>query len=275
MKLTVDASVAVKWFVAEPLHGEARRLLSHRLCLHAPDILLAEFANTIWKKARKGELDDPQPYFDELALLPDIVTLHPTGQLVGRAAGIAAEVDHPVYDCLYVACAEVEAPVLITADKKLSNRVAARLPGVDVRHIGAPGVADAITAAATALVIRRETVDELSDAYAVFAATERHVVASLRGGNELPPLLTPEHLKLIVDSPSFKQLVDKISALTDEERVDLLALGWLGAGLLNGDWRGNFEHASDMVQQVDHAYAAGYGEYWRKGYAVVSRLKPV
>ena len=73
MKLTVDASIAVKWFVAEPLHGEARRLLSHRLCLHTPDLLLAEFANTIWKKARNGELDDPQPCFDELALLPDMV----------------------------------------------------------------------------------------------------------------------------------------------------------------------------------------------------------
>ena len=84
--------------------------------------------------------------------------------------------------------------------------------------------------------------------------------------HELPPLLTPENQKLIVDSPSFKRLVDKISALTDEERVDLLALGWLGAGLLNGDWRRNFEHASDMVRQVDHSYAAGYGEYWRKGY---------
>lgn len=275
MKLTVDASIAVKWFVTEPLHGEARRLLSHRLCLNAPEILLAEFANTIWKKARKGELDDPQPYFDELALLPDIVTLHPTRQLIGRAAQIAAEVDHPVYDCLYLACAEVEASVLITADKKLSNRVAGHLPGVDVRHIGAPGVADAITVAATALVISRETVEELSDAYTLFAATERHVVASLRGPDELPPLLTPENLKLIVDSPPFKQLVGKISALTDEERVDLLALGWLGAGLLNGDWPRNFEHASDMVQQVDHGYAAGYGEYWRKGYAVVSRLKPV
>ena len=275
MNLTVDASIAVKWFVAESLYHDARRLLSHRLCLHAPDILLVEFANTIWKKARRGEIEDPQPYFDELALLPDIVTLHPSGQLIDRAAQIAAEIDHPVYDCLYLACAEAAASALITADKKFANKVAGHLPSADVRYIGALGVADAITAAATALVISREKVEALSDAYEVFAATERHVVASLRGRDELPPLLTPENQKLIVNSPSFTRLVDKISALTDEERVDLLALGWLGAGLLNGDWRRNFEHASDMVRQVDHGYAAGYGEYWRKGYAFVSRLKQV
>ena len=88
-------------------------------------------------------------------------------------------------------------------------------------------------------------------------------------------MLTPENQKLIVDSPSSKRLVDMISALTDEEHIDLLALGWLGAGVLNGDWRRNFEHASEMVGLVDHGYAAGYGEYWRKGYTSVSRLKQV
>ena len=273
MNLTVDASIAVQWFVAEPLHDDARRLLSHRLSLHAPDLLLAEFANTIWKKARKGEIKDPRPYHDELVRLPDIVTLHPGDRLIGRAAQIAAEIDHPVYDCLYLACAEAAKSTLVTADRRLANKVAEHLPGADVRHIGGPGVADSITAAATALVISREKVDELSDAYNLLADTERHVVDSLRGGSDLPPLLTSEDLKLIVDSPSCKRLVDMIGALTDEERVDLLALGWSGAGLLNGDWRRNFEHASDMVGQVDHRYAAGYGEYWRKGYALVSRSR--
>ena len=273
MNLTVDASIAVKWSVAESLSDDARRLLSHRLRLHAPDILIAEFANTIWKKARQGEIEDPQPYFDELALLPDVVTLHPADGLIDRAARIAVAIDHPVSDCLYLACAEAAAAALITADKKLANKVARRLPNADVRHIGAPGVAQAITAAATALVISREKIEALSDAYGVFAATERHVVASLRGRRELPPLLTPDKQKLIVESPSFRRLVDMISALTEEEHVDLLALGWLGAGLLNGDWRRNFEHASDMVGRGDPSYAAGYGESWRKGYALVSRLK--
>jgi predicted nucleic acid-binding protein len=98
VKLTIDASIAVKWFVAEPLREEARRLLAHRLHLHAPEILLSEFANTIWKKVRRGEIEDPQPYFDELANLSGIVALHPGGALVDRAARLAVEIDHPVYD---------------------------------------------------------------------------------------------------------------------------------------------------------------------------------
>lgn len=64
MKLTVDASIVVKWFVTEPLSDDARCLLSHRIDLHAPDILLAEFANTIWKKARLREIADPRPYWE-------------------------------------------------------------------------------------------------------------------------------------------------------------------------------------------------------------------
>lgn len=37
------------------LEAELRYMLAHRLELHAPDILLAEFANTIWEKARRTE----------------------------------------------------------------------------------------------------------------------------------------------------------------------------------------------------------------------------
>ena len=54
MRLTVDASVVTKWFVPEPLFEEARLVLVHHVDLHAPDMLLAEFANNIWKKRRRG-----------------------------------------------------------------------------------------------------------------------------------------------------------------------------------------------------------------------------
>lgn len=145
MKLTVDAGVVLKWFVTEPLSGQARQLLDGQLDLHAPDILLAEFANTIWKKVRRGEIPDPQPYFDELAGLPGIVAIHPVGGLIDRAAQIAVLIDHPVYDCLYLACAELTASVLITADQQLVNRATERMPGLEVRHIGVLGVVGRMT----------------------------------------------------------------------------------------------------------------------------------
>ena len=99
MKLTVDASVVVKWFVDEPLSEESWLFLAHRLDLYAPAILITEFANTIRKKVRRGEIPDSGPYFDELAAIAEIVDLLPDADVIERAAWIAVEIGHPVYDC--------------------------------------------------------------------------------------------------------------------------------------------------------------------------------
>ena len=141
MKLTVDASVVVKWFVPESRFEEARLLLAQPLHLHAPDILLAEFANTIWKKARRGEIADVQPYLDELAGLSDIVALHPMHELIARAGEIAIGIDHPVYDCLYLACAEATGSMLVTADRRFAYRASKSFPNVEVRCIDEEGFA--------------------------------------------------------------------------------------------------------------------------------------
>ena len=45
----IDACVAVKWVIQEAGSEEARRLFSARL--EAPDLLLVECANILWKKA--------------------------------------------------------------------------------------------------------------------------------------------------------------------------------------------------------------------------------
>ena len=126
MKLTVDASVVVKWFVQEPLFQQARLVLTHRHDLYAPEILLAEFANVIWKKARRGEIADPGPHFAELRELGDIVALYRIAELVDRAASISSELDHPIYDCLYLACAEAAGSALVTADRRFADKASAK-----------------------------------------------------------------------------------------------------------------------------------------------------
>lgn len=52
--LVVDASVAFKWFVAETGSAEARALLGMGAPLEAPELLLAEVANAVWKMERRG-----------------------------------------------------------------------------------------------------------------------------------------------------------------------------------------------------------------------------
>ena len=140
MKLTVDASVVVKWFVQETeFFEEARLLLAHRLILYAPDMLLAEFANTIWKKARRNEIPDTRPYLDEVQSLDELVSLYPINALIVRATEVARELDHPVYDCLYLACAEATESVLVTADHKFAKKVAGGFGSDIVRYVGRAG----------------------------------------------------------------------------------------------------------------------------------------
>jgi predicted nucleic acid-binding protein len=57
--------------------------------------------------------------------LPSILDeLAPTGPLAPRAMAISAFLDHPAYDCFYLALAEQRGGTLISADRRLIQRVA-------------------------------------------------------------------------------------------------------------------------------------------------------
>ena len=273
MKLTVDASVVVKWFVSEPLFDNARLLLAHRLELHAPDMVLAEFANVICKKVRRRELPASPRYLDELSNLREIMMLHPGDDLIERAMQIALEIAHPVYDCLYLACAEGTASTLVTADRKLVNKVAGSAVDIDVRDIGAEDFAEDMTAAATAVVIRKETVAQLVEAHDRLAAT-REGVRAARHGQDKPFIIeTSEDAEFYLDSSAYRRIAGLLRELDDEERIDLLALGWFGKDR-DGDWRALFEHACKMVHMVGEPYTVGLGLYWRDGYERLTGVSP-
>lgn len=123
MICVVDASVAVKWFVEEHGSTAARMVLSKGDTLLAPDLILVETSNTAWKKVRRKEMTREQGeamvhalplYFDRL--------VH-SGALVVRAYALANHLNHPVYDCLYLALAELEDVDLITDDQRLIKAV--------------------------------------------------------------------------------------------------------------------------------------------------------
>ena len=223
MKLIVDASIAVKWLFTEEGTVESRQLLTHRFVLYAPDFILTEVANVIWKKARRKEIADAQPYLEELGRLSDVVVLRPAADLVAHASAIALEIGHPVYDCLYLACAEVEEAPLVTADGKLRN-AARGYPGVDIWHIAAAEVGKRIVTAATALVIQETTVGKLIAAYAAFSGTADTV--SLRRSD--PRIPTPGDQDAFLDTPAYRGLVKHIADLSDHERIDLMALACFG-----------------------------------------------
>ena len=87
--LVVDASVMIKWFVAEPLSVEARRILDDyqagTLSLVAPDLINAEVGNIVWKKQILQGLggEDAKAVIDAFRKLE--IAFTPTAQLLGDA----------------------------------------------------------------------------------------------------------------------------------------------------------------------------------------------
>jgi predicted nucleic acid-binding protein len=122
----VDASIAVQWFANEPGSEMAARLIDDDAPLMAPDVMPVEAANAWWKKVRRHEMtgaDLDQAVANLLALE---IRLFPTAALLGRATSLAVQLDHPVYDCVYLALSGDGRGILATADAGL-RRVAARL----------------------------------------------------------------------------------------------------------------------------------------------------
>jgi predicted nucleic acid-binding protein len=68
------------------------------------------------------------------AALLAIDHLIPMEELRGRALELAIELQHPIYDCFYLALAERERAPLISADKRLLA-MAKRMKGVEVRAL--------------------------------------------------------------------------------------------------------------------------------------------
>ena len=261
MKLIVDASIAVKWFFTESHTAEARRLLAHRIVLHAPSLILTEAANVIWKKARRKEIPDAQPYLAELVALPDVVILRPSSELILPATAIALALDHPVYDCLYLACAEAEGVPLVTADRKL--QAAAAPHAVDVWYIGDEDAGQRIAAAANLLVIPEDRLRELIAAYETFRDTADFVTEAVPPGDRPFRILSKEDRDVYLDTPAWRRLIGLLTELSYDERIDLMALGWLGQG--SGSWASLLERACESGIDDAH-YEAGLGHYWQKGF---------
>lgn len=114
----IDSSVAVKWLVSEAGNEAAATLIGENLV--APDIILAEMANVGWKKWRRHEI-----LAEQALALPssaaEFLSLVPSAPLTDRALAIALELSHPVYDCYFLALAEVSSRDLITADARLKR----------------------------------------------------------------------------------------------------------------------------------------------------------
>ncbi len=127
--VVVDASVAIKWVVDETGSAEAAALLDGRT-LHAPPLLFVEVANAFWVMARRGAITRAGAA-DALDLLRRAPLVASNEDLVSEALRLAQMLDHPVYDCVYLALALLREVPVVTADRRFVA-AAARDPDVSL-----------------------------------------------------------------------------------------------------------------------------------------------
>ncbi len=139
--LVLDASVAMKWAIPsakETLTTESVQLLKRYtdgdINFIVPDVFWAEIGNVLWKGVRQRRW--PQAIAERATSEirgQDFFTVS-SPELLADAMKIALVHDRSVYDCLYVALAIQFKTEMITADERLANALAARLP---VKWLGA------------------------------------------------------------------------------------------------------------------------------------------
>jgi predicted nucleic acid-binding protein len=133
VSLVVDASVVFKWVVGEA--GSDRAIaLRDEGDLIAPSQLVSEVGNALWKAVRRREVAASDAIPALCSVLRAFDGLVPNEQLHERALALAVELNHPIYDCFYLALAERERVALVSADERLL-RVAKRVKGIEGRAL--------------------------------------------------------------------------------------------------------------------------------------------
>ena len=120
--MVIDASIAIKWVVEEE-GTEAALALHNGAELIAPDLLIAECANILWKKVQRHELAENEAMIAARLLESANVEIFATRNLLEMATRLAIELGHPAYDCIYLALAIRSDCRFGTADLSFARKI--------------------------------------------------------------------------------------------------------------------------------------------------------
>ena len=118
----IDASIAVKWVVEEDGTAEALAL-RQRGKLIAPQLLVAECTNILWKKVQREELLKEEALLAARLLQGAEIELLPMQPLLEAAVRMSIEIDHAAYDCVYLALAIDNKCQFVTADERFLRKI--------------------------------------------------------------------------------------------------------------------------------------------------------
>jgi predicted nucleic acid-binding protein len=104
LRSVLDCSVAIKWFIPEPLSDVAERLLIEqqqgKLAFIAPDILIPEFTGTLASYVTSGDIEIGPARHALADLLSMHIELVPSESLARRAFDLSLAHSGSVYDAL-------------------------------------------------------------------------------------------------------------------------------------------------------------------------------
>ena len=124
-RTVIDASVAIKWVVEENGTPEALALLNEGSLL-APDLLIPECANILWKKVGRSELEKDEAIMAARLLQRSDVEIVPTRSLMEQALKLSIDLEHAAYDCVYLSLVLEQDRLFVTADERLRRKLAER-----------------------------------------------------------------------------------------------------------------------------------------------------
>jgi predicted nucleic acid-binding protein len=125
--LVIDASVAIKWIVQEKDTNAALGLRS-RFRFTAPDLIVAECSNILWKKAQRAELTRDEATMASRLLKHADIELQSSRGLIEEMTALAIDLAYPAYDCSYLTLARQKQFRFVTADKRLLEVVDRKAP---------------------------------------------------------------------------------------------------------------------------------------------------
>lgn len=125
----VDASIVVKWLLPEPDSAAAltqrRQWTTEGRVPSAPNFLLIELHNVLWKKIQRGELTPDAPILSFAPTFGLDLNWFPFEPLLPLAWPLALRCQIPIYDALYAALAQQLQAPFYTADARLAERLGA------------------------------------------------------------------------------------------------------------------------------------------------------
>lgn len=124
MQSVLDASIVLKLLVEEPGSTQAVALLDRPGQRIAPDWIALELAGALWNKVKYSKLLAVHAERSLDGFHRFLHRLVPSRPLLAETFRLSIRLQHPVYDCLYLALAMAESSRLITADKEFHQRTA-------------------------------------------------------------------------------------------------------------------------------------------------------